>query len=113
MAIGRIWLNIQFVDNMKNQKFSKTVKEWFNNFKFCYGNPTVNDEAESFYNAGFDDGVGHLCKAMKDHGIPVDTILKIYDTIDPECESITYETIHEDWPYDEVESVVPKQQVGR
>lgn len=105
MVIGKTWQNIQFVDNMKNRKYSKTVKDWFSNFIMCYGEPENENEAEVFYDAGFDDGAGCICSAMRDAGIPVTTIARIYASIDPKGESITYKAITEDWLEDAVESV--------
>lgn len=105
MAIGKTWQNIQFVDNMKKQKYSTTVKKWFENYVMCHGTPVLEDEAESFYDAGFDDGAGCMCIAMKEAGIPVDTIFRIYASLDPKGESITHDTIHEDWLEDDVVSV--------
>ena len=98
---------------MKNQKYSKTVKDWFENFIFCYGKPTVKKEAESFYSAGFDDGAVCMCNAMREAGIPVTKISEIFASLDPKRESITYQTITEDWLEDDVDAVVPKQQYGR
>jgi len=86
------------------KKYSKTVKEWYNNFVFCYGKPDIKNEAESFYGAGFDDGAGFICSAMKEAGIPVTKIAEVYASIDPKGESITYQTIMEDW-LEEVQSV--------
>ena len=79
------------------KKYSKTVKDWYNNFVFCIGKPENKDEAETFYNAGFDDGAGYICVAMRDDGIPPSKIVEIYKSIDPKGESITYQTITEDW----------------
>jgi hypothetical protein len=86
-----------FVDNMKKTKYSKTVKDWFVNFTFCYGKPAVKDEAESFYNAGFDDGAGCMCSAMREAGVPLDKIIEVYSKFDPKGESITHGMIMEDW----------------
>ena len=105
MVIGKIWQNIQFVDNMKNRKYSKTVKDWFINFISCYGEPVLEDEAEVFYDAGFDDGAGWVCSAMKEAGIPVTKIAEIYASLDPKGESISYQAIMEDWLEDDVEAV--------
>ena len=82
---------------MKKQKFSKVVKNWYNSFLGCYGEPTLKDEAKSFYTAGFDDGAGAVCIAMRDSGIPVDTIRKIYALLDRKNESFTGQLIVEDW----------------
>ena len=90
-----------FVDNMKNRKYSKTVKDWYNNFLSCYGNPSVKDEVESFYNAGFDDGAGWICSAMKEAGVPLDKIIEVYSKLDPKGESISFTMIMEDWSDEE------------
>jgi hypothetical protein len=84
---------------MKN--YSKVVKEWYKNFVLCYGKPNDKDEAESFYNAGFDDGAGQLCVILKNAGVPLKTIMEAYSQFDPKGESISYAMIMEDWP-DEV-----------
>jgi hypothetical protein len=85
-----------FVANMKNRKYSKTVKDWYNNFLSCYGGVNVND-AEIFYEAGFDDGVGVMCSAMREAGVPLDKIIEVYSKFDPKGESISYGMIMEDW----------------
>jgi len=90
-----------FVDNMKNRKYSKTVKDWFNNFVLCHGKPSIKDEAESFYGAGFDDGAGMMCGLFKDAGVPLETIMEVYSKVDPKGESISYGIIMEDWPDEE------------
>ena len=97
---------------MKNRKYSKTVKDWFTNFTFCYGKPIKKDEAESFYNAGFDDGAGCICSAMKEAGVPLDKIIEVYSNFDPKAESISYAMIMDDWSEDDVESVVSVQQAA-
>jgi hypothetical protein len=100
MVTGKIWQNIQFVDNMKKQNYSTTVKLWFENYVMCHGIPVLEDEAESFYNAGFDDGAGCMCDAMRVAGIPDDVIARIYASLDPKGESVTYQAISEDWLVD-------------
>lgn len=80
-----------------NMNYSKTVKNWYKNFVSCFGKPADKDEAESFYNAGFDDGVGVMCGLFKDAGVPLETIMEVYSKLDPKGESISYGMIMEDW----------------
>lgn len=106
MVIGKTWQNIQFVDNMKNKKYSKTVKDWFIAFTSCYGNIIYDDnETESFYNAGFDDGAGWVCSAMKEAGIPMAKIAEVYASLDPKGESLNYQMIMEEWLEEDMEAV--------
>ena len=96
---------------MKNRKYSKTVKDWYNNFLSCYGGGGVND-SEIFYEAGFDDGAGWVCSAMREAGIPLGKIIEVYSKLDPKGESISYAMIMDDWSEDDVESVVSVQQAA-
>jgi hypothetical protein len=85
------------LDMIKSLSYSKTVKNWYKNFVFCFGKPNDKDEAESFYNAGFDDGAGQICGLFKDAGVPLETIMEVYSKLDPKGESISYGMIMEDW----------------
>lgn len=105
MVIGKTWQNIQFVDNMKNKKYSKAVKDWFENYISCYGEPALEVEAENFYNAGFDDGAGWVCSAMKEAGIPMAKIAEVYASLDPKGESLNYQMIMEAWLEEDMEAV--------
>jgi len=89
-----------FVDNMKNRKYSKTVKDWYNNFLSCYGGGG-EDEAKIFYEAGFDDGAGWVCSAMREAGIPLSKIIEVYSKLDPKGESINYGILMEEWEDEE------------
>jgi hypothetical protein len=85
------------LDMIKYNSYYKTVKIWYKNFVSCFGKPADKDEAESFYNAGFDDGVGVMCGLFKDAGVPLETIMEVYSKLDPKGESISYGMIMEDW----------------
>jgi hypothetical protein len=85
------------VPNMiKALSYPKTVKNWYKNFVLCFGKPNDKEEAESFYNAGFDDGAGWMCCLFKDAGVPLETIMEVYSKLDPKGESISYGMII-DW----------------
>ena len=88
---------MQLIVMVLNMNYSKTVKNWYKNFVSCFGKPADKDEAESFYNAGFDDGVGVMCGLFKDAGVPLETIMEVYSKLDPKGESISYGMIMEDW----------------
>ena len=82
---------------MKKKTFNKTVRNWYKNFVMCYGVPKEKYESEVYYLAGFDDGAGVICDAMREAGIPVKTIMEIYAKVDPKGQSITYSVINDDW----------------
>ena len=90
------------LDMIKSLSYSKTVKNWYKNFVFAFGKPNDKDEAESFYNAGFDDGAGQICGLFKDAGVPLETIMEVYSKLDPKGESISYGMIMEDWSDEDV-----------
>ena len=87
-------------DMIKALSYSKTVKNWYKNFVLCSGKPNDKKEAESFYNAGFDDGAGWICCIFKDAGVPLETIMEVYSKLDPKGESISYGMIM-DWSDDD------------
>jgi hypothetical protein len=78
--------------------YSKVVKNWYQNFVSCAGKPNDKNEAEQYFNAGFDDGVGQMCSLMRDAGVPLETIMEVYSKFDPKGESISYGVILQDWP---------------
>jgi len=95
---------MQLIVMVLNMNYSKTVKIWYKNFVSCFGKPADKDEAESFYNAGFDDGVGVMCGLFRDAGVPLETIMEVYSKLDPKGESISHGMIMEDWS-DECDAV--------
>ena len=82
---------------IKDMSYSKMVKNWYKNFILCYGKPSDKEEAESFYNAGFDDGLATMCGILRDAGVSLETIQEAYSKLDPKGESVSYGTIMEDW----------------